>query len=103
MTDSWDTIADWYAERLRSGSAMHDFGRDILLNCLPEFLNGRRVLDFGCGEGIIPRAVARRGTSVLGIDPSPRTIEHARSAERRRPSGAVLSVDDGCTPMRAGS
>ncbi|WP_406503220.1 class I SAM-dependent methyltransferase [Streptomyces sp. NBC_01602] len=35
--------------------------------------------------------------AALGIDPSPRMIEHARDAERRWPSGAVFSVDDGCT------
>jgi ubiquinone/menaquinone biosynthesis C-methylase UbiE len=76
---------------------MHDFGRDILLNCLPELLAGQRVLDLGCGEGIIARAVADRGASVLGIDPSPRMIEHARDTERNWPSGAIFSVDDGCT------
>ncbi|MFI5635358.1 class I SAM-dependent methyltransferase [Streptomyces sp. NPDC051664] len=97
MTDSWDTIADWYAELLRSGSAMHDFARDILLGRLPGLLAGHRVLDLGCGEGIIARAVAARGASVVGIDPSPRMIENAQVAERSRPSGALFSVDDGCT------
>lgn len=97
MTDTWDTIADWYAERLQLGSPLHDFGRDILLARLPEQLAGRRVLDLGCGEGIITRSVAARGASVLGIDPSPRMIEHAREAERHRQGGAVFSVDDGCT------
>ncbi|WP_371794209.1 class I SAM-dependent methyltransferase [Streptomyces sp. NBC_01718] len=97
MTDSWDTIADWYAELLRSGSAIHDFGRNILLDYLPTVLAGQRVLDLGCGEGIIARAVAARGASVLGIDPSPRMIEHARGAEMSQASGAFFSVDDGCT------
>ncbi|MFE4371693.1 class I SAM-dependent methyltransferase [Streptomyces sp. NPDC056835] len=97
MTDSWDTIADWYAELLRSGSAMHDFARDILLDRLPELLAGQRVLDLGCGEGIIARATAAREALVLGIDPSTRMIEHARDAERNQPSGASFSVDDGCT------
>jgi len=92
--DSWDTIADWYADRLRTGSAMHDFSRDILLDQLPERLSGRRLLDLGCGEGIVARALAGRGASVLGIDPSPRMIEHARAAG---PRGIEYAVDDGCT------
>lgn len=97
MTDSWDTIADWYAELLHAGSALHDFGRDVLVGRLPADLSGRKVLDLGCGEGIIARAVAARGATVLGVDPSSRMIELAREAERRRPSGVVFSVDDGCT------
>ncbi|MCF3103215.1 class I SAM-dependent methyltransferase [Streptomyces roseoverticillatus] len=82
---------------------MHDFGRDILLDRLPELLAGQRVLDLGCGEGIIARAVAARGACVLGIDPSPRMIEHARDVERSRPSGAAFSVDDGCTLATVGT
>ncbi|MFI9723174.1 class I SAM-dependent methyltransferase [Streptomyces sp. NPDC052396] len=82
MTDSWDTIADWYARLLRAGSAIHDFNRDVLLEHLPEGPGGRRVLDLGCAESIIARTVAARGASVVGIDPSPRMIEHARAAHR---------------------
>ncbi|MFF1836978.1 methyltransferase domain-containing protein [Streptomyces sp. NPDC058231] len=76
---------------------MHDFARDILLARLPEPLAGQRVLDLGCGEGIIARAAAARGAAVVGIDSSPRMIENARNAERGRPSGIRFSVDDGCT------
>ncbi|MEV5508917.1 class I SAM-dependent methyltransferase [Streptomyces orinoci] len=96
MSDSWDTIADWYAALLRAGSAMHDFNREVLLEHLPEELGGHRVLDLGCGEGIIARAVAKRGASVVGIDPSPRMIEHARAAGAARPGTVIYSVDDGC-------
>ncbi|MFF1906000.1 class I SAM-dependent methyltransferase [Kitasatospora sp. NPDC058218] len=96
MTDSWDTIADWYAGLLQAGSAMHDFNRDVLLHHLPEELNGHHVLDLGCGEGIVARAVAARGASVVGIDPSPRMIEHARAAETSQSGTVIYSVDDGC-------
>ncbi|ELP70618.1 methyltransferase domain protein [Streptomyces turgidiscabies Car8] len=96
-TDSWDTIADWYAERLRSGSAMHEFARDVLLDELPRDLRGQRILDLGCGQGLITRALAARGGSAVGIDPSPRMIEHARAAEEGGSSGARYAVDDGCS------
>ncbi|WP_405527569.1 class I SAM-dependent methyltransferase [Streptomyces canus] len=95
MTETWDTIADWYAERVRSGSAMHEFARDVLLDGLPADLHGQRILDLGCGEGLITRALALRGGSVVGIDPSPRMIGHARAAEEATPSGARYDVDDG--------
>jgi SAM-dependent methyltransferase len=85
-----------HTELLRAGSAMHDFARDILLDRLPDDLADQRILDLGCGEGILPRAVAR-SASVIGIDPAPRMIHHARAAETVRRTGAVYVVDDGCT------
>lgn len=96
MTETWDTIADWYAQRVRSGSAMHRFSRDALLRMLPADLSALRVLDLGCGEGIVSRAVAARGAVVTGVDPSPQMIDHARRAEREAPTGARFAVDDGC-------
>lgn len=96
MTDTWDTIADWYAELLRTGSALNDFNRDVLLDQLPDALTAQCVLDLGCGEGFIARALAARGASVTGIDPSARLIEHARAAGAVGPGTVVYAVDDGC-------
>ena len=97
MTDTWNTIADWYTELLRTGSSLHAFNRDIILDRLPDELSGQRVLDLGCGEGTVTRALAGRGARVLGIDSAPRMIEHALAAEDGRPTGARYRVDDGCT------
>jgi SAM-dependent methyltransferase len=41
------------------------------------------VVDLGCGTGMITRQFARRGYSVIGIDPSPAMIQIARE----RPGG----------------
>ncbi|HEY1489256.1 MAG TPA: class I SAM-dependent methyltransferase [Micromonosporaceae bacterium] len=43
------------------------------------------VLDVGCGDGYVTRLIASRvpGGSVLGVDPSPRMIEAARTVEDR--------------------
>ncbi len=40
----------------------------------------RRVLDLGCGEGWLARALGARGIAVTGIDASPPLIEAARQA-----------------------
>ena len=45
-----------------------------------EVRSAGEVLDIGCGNGVISRAVARLGHSVRGIDVSAKTIEAARSA-----------------------
>ena len=41
-------------------------------------LEGRRVLDVGCGGGILADAMARRGASVLGIDLASKPLRVAR-------------------------
>jgi 2-polyprenyl-6-hydroxyphenyl methylase/3-demethylubiquinone-9 3-methyltransferase len=40
-------------------------------------LRGKRVLDVGCGGGILAESMARRGAEVTGIDLAPQTIEVA--------------------------
>ncbi|TQM09281.1 class I SAM-dependent methyltransferase [Pseudonocardia kunmingensis] len=97
MTDTWDTIADWYADLVHHGSAMHRFAREVLLDALPADMSGLRVLDVGCGEGLISRATAGRGAQVVGVDPTARLIERARAIERTAATGATYRVDDGCT------
>jgi magnesium-protoporphyrin O-methyltransferase len=49
-----------------------------LLSWLPEDLSGKKVLDAGCGTGVLSVACARRGAVVTGIDLSPSLIELAR-------------------------
>ncbi|GIF45796.1 methyltransferase family protein [Asanoa ferruginea] len=95
MEENWDTIADWYASQLSTGSPMHGFARDVLLAALPQDMSGARVVDLGCGEGIVTRAVAARGATVTGVDPTKRLVEHARSIERATPCGVTYAVDDG--------
>lgn len=52
----------------------------------------RRVLDVGCGEGWLARALAERGVQVTGVDVVPELIDQARQT-----GGAdfrVMSYDD---------
>ena len=46
-------------------------------------LRGKRVLDVGCGGGILAEAMARRGAEVLGIDLATKPLE-GRAAARAR-------------------
>ncbi|MCB2055604.1 MAG: bifunctional 2-polyprenyl-6-hydroxyphenol methylase/3-demethylubiquinol 3-O-methyltransferase UbiG [Geminicoccaceae bacterium] len=53
-------------------------------------LAGLRVLDVGCGCGLLTEPMARMGAAVTGIDPSERNIEVARRHAQTAEIGAGL-------------
>ncbi|MBR9792654.1 MAG: bifunctional 2-polyprenyl-6-hydroxyphenol methylase/3-demethylubiquinol 3-O-methyltransferase UbiG [Gammaproteobacteria bacterium] len=55
----------------------------------PDCLQGLRILDVGCGGGLISEALANRGAMVTGVDASAMSIEVAR----RHAQQSGLSVD----------
>jgi len=50
---------------------------------------GQRVLDIGCGSGLLARALLAEGYAVSGVDASPAMIELARA---QAPAGDVLAI-----------
>lgn len=54
--------------------------RAHLISRLPDDLSGWRILDAGCGSGVLAYALALRGADVLGVDLSAQMIDFA--AER---------------------
>jgi len=57
--------------------------RATLLDWLPADLSGRRLLDAGCGTGLLAAEAARRGAEVVAVDLSPNLL--ALAAERLPP------------------
>ena len=64
-------------------------------------LKGQRVLDVGCGGGILSDAMARKGAQVLGIDLATKSLRVARlhalevqtdGVEYREVSAEALSI-----------
>jgi 2-polyprenyl-6-hydroxyphenyl methylase / 3-demethylubiquinone-9 3-methyltransferase len=60
-------------------------------------LTGLRLLDIGCGGGLLSEPLARLGASVVGADPSTRNIAVAR----QHAAGAGLSIDYRVTTAEA--
>lgn len=58
--------------------AGRDRMRATLLSWLPADLTGKRLLDAGCGTGLLAVEAARRGAEVYAVDLSPTLIAHAR-------------------------
>ena len=54
--------------------------RRLLMSWLPADLSGARLLDAGCGTGMLSRDAALRGAAVTGIDLSPALVDVARKA-----------------------
>jgi magnesium-protoporphyrin O-methyltransferase len=53
--------------------------RATMLSRLPEDLSGLRVLDAGCGPGVMTAELAARGATVVAADISPQLVEIARA------------------------
>ncbi|MEO1537578.1 MAG: magnesium protoporphyrin IX methyltransferase [Pseudomonadota bacterium] len=86
-------------ETVRQG---RDKMRALMLSRLPYNLTGLRILDAGCGPGVMTAELAARGAEVTGVDISPKLIAIAR--QRLDPSlsrrvnflaGDMLSEDLG--------
>jgi len=74
--------------------AVKQFERDPKkLDCL----KGLRILDIGCGGGILSEPLARLGASVVGADPSETNIE----AARLHAAQSELKIDYRCTTAEA--
>lgn len=72
----------------------HDEQLEIVDRLLPS-LEGKRVLDVGCGTGRMSRYAAERGAQVKGIDFSAGAIEIARRAgDGENPEYVVQSIFD---------
>ena len=65
-------------------------------------LRGARVLDVGCGGGLLAEAMAFEGARVLGLDLSFELVEIAKLHRlEARQSGAVLDLDYRLQPVEA--
>lgn len=73
--------------------------RAQLLDWLPRDLTGKRLLDAGCGTGVLALAAAARGASVLAVDLAGTLLELARARADRPGAGTVeFIVGDMCDP-----
>jgi 2-polyprenyl-6-hydroxyphenyl methylase/3-demethylubiquinone-9 3-methyltransferase len=78
-TAKFDRIASRWWDPNGESRPLHDLN-PVRLNYVAArvVLGGARVLDVGCGGGILSEALARAGAQVTGIDLAPRVLEVAR-------------------------
>jgi len=71
-------------------AACRRFGRDP---ADPDCLRGLRLIDIGCGAGVLCEPLAALGATVVGADPGPAILEVAR----RHAAQTGVAVDYRCT------
>ena len=86
----WDTESEF-----RPLHQINPLRLDWITGLVP--LEGKRVLDVGCGGGILADSMARRGAEVLGIDLASKALKvaqlHALEAETRGVSYREISAE----------
>ena len=75
--DVYEAIAENYATTVDSKAIYVHYERPALLSLLPE-VNGKRVLDAGCGPGSYAEWFVRHGAKVIALDISSKMVQLAR-------------------------
>ena len=75
--DAYDQLADTYAEDVRSNAYNAHLEFPATSALVPD-VDGKRILDAGCGTGVYTEWLLEDGADVVGIDVSTEMLAHAR-------------------------
>jgi 2-polyprenyl-6-hydroxyphenyl methylase/3-demethylubiquinone-9 3-methyltransferase len=103
MADGWWNEQGFLHALAALNPARFGYMRRVLLEELRLAPAGLRVLDVGCGGGLLAEEFARLGCAVTGVDPSEESLAAARThaagqglaIEYQRASGEALPFADG--------
>lgn len=88
----WDPLADWYDGWVGKGGSLHH--RKLAVPAVMELLEvqpGERILDLGCGQGVLAPFVAEKGARYTGVDVSRKLI---RMAGQHHPKHGEFLIGD---------
>ena len=75
----WDALAAWYDGWVGPRGSEHHRRTAIPASlALLEARSGERILDIGCGQGVLAPHIAKAGAQYTGVDVSPRLLARAR-------------------------
>ena len=96
--EDWDTQAHSYNERIANGGGRFFPQMAERFWGLLGDIDGKSVLDLGCGQGWLSGELSSRGASVVGIDGSEKLLRFART---NHPDYSFLASDlqDGLPPL----
>lgn len=77
--DAYDKLAETYAEDVKTNAYNAELEFSATTSLIPN-VEGKRVLDAGCGTGIYTKWLVEQGADVLGVDVSEKMLSHAVEA-----------------------
>tara|TARA_Y100001968_G_scaffold274609_1_gene267935 strand:+ start:317 stop:997 length:681 start_codon:yes stop_codon:yes gene_type:complete len=83
-SDAWDKLTSnepvsFVRQLVREGREKMQVA---IMEKLPQDLKGTRILDAGCGTGVLSRMLDERGAEVVGVDISEKLIEVAKNRSK---------------------
>ena len=83
-SDAWDKLTSnepvsYVRQLVREG---REKMQEAIMQKLPQDLQGARILDAGCGTGVLSRMLDERGAEVVSVDISDKLIEVAKNRSR---------------------
>lgn len=90
--DAYEAMAERFAARVDYYAWNAHYDRPAMLALLPD-INGKDVLDAGCGPGAYAEEMVARGARVTGIDASPTMIALAEKRLNGRAKFMVANLD----------
>src|ERR1700689_851785 len=78
IRESYDRLADKYARQIFNELKHKALDRELLNRFAADVAGRGEVCDMGCGPGQVARYLRDAGTTVFGLDLSPRMLEQAR-------------------------
>lgn len=81
------------ADYAKNAAFVPELGRAVVELLAPRA--GERILDLGCGDGVLTEMLAAAGAEVIGVDASPEMVAaaKARGVDARVMDGQVLTFD----------
>lgn len=83
---AYDELADTYAEDVRENAYNAHIEFPATSSLVPD-VDGKRILDAGCGTGVYTEWLLDQGADVVGIDVSTEMLAHARDRVGDRAEG----------------
>jgi SAM-dependent methyltransferase len=81
--EAYDQMAEAYAKLVDTKPHNAYYERPATLSLLPD-VNGKRVLDAGCGPGVYSEWLVNRGADVVSFDANPKMVQLAKERLGKR-------------------